>query len=146
MEASPVPLTVGEVSAGVVLDGAQLVPGMSHTVTFDGKGSVTIPAGAQVLSDLLAGWHAPAGARMPARNSGDLRRVTFHAFGALNKMMSQTVPAIAMGVRAALLEALDRSYYWRVTFLHARQCGGAHTGVGSIDGAKRGASCRLTAT
>jgi lysophospholipase L1-like esterase len=48
------PLTVGGVSVGVVLDGAQLVPGMSHTVTFGGKDSVTIPAGAQVLSDPLA--------------------------------------------------------------------------------------------
>lgn len=47
------PLTVGEVSVGVVLDGAQLVPGMSHTVTFGGKDSVTVPAGAQVLSDPL---------------------------------------------------------------------------------------------
>ena len=45
------PLTVGDVSVGVVLDGAQLVPGTSHAVTFSGKRSVTIPAGAQVLSD-----------------------------------------------------------------------------------------------
>jgi lysophospholipase L1-like esterase len=47
------PLSVGAVSVGVVLDGAQLVPGTSHTLTFGGKTAVTIPAGAQVLSDPL---------------------------------------------------------------------------------------------
>ncbi len=48
------PLTVGVVSVGVVLDGAQVVPGTGHAVTFGGKASVTIPAGAQVLSDPVA--------------------------------------------------------------------------------------------
>lgn len=48
------PLTVGAVSVGVVLDGAQLVPGTSHPVTFSGQASVTIPAGAEVLSDPVA--------------------------------------------------------------------------------------------
>lgn len=45
------PLQVGAVSVGVVLDGAQLVPGTSHTLTFGGKTATTIPAGAQALSD-----------------------------------------------------------------------------------------------
>jgi lysophospholipase L1-like esterase len=48
------PLNVGAVSVGVVLDGAQLVPGTSHTLTFGGKTSTTIPAGAEVLSDPLS--------------------------------------------------------------------------------------------
>jgi lysophospholipase L1-like esterase len=48
------PLTVGAVSVGVVSDGAQLVPGTSHPLTFGGKTAVTIPAGAQALSDPLA--------------------------------------------------------------------------------------------
>jgi lysophospholipase L1-like esterase len=48
------PLRVGAVSVGVALVGAQLVPGTSHKVTFRGKASVTIPAGAEVLSDPLA--------------------------------------------------------------------------------------------
>jgi lysophospholipase L1-like esterase len=47
-------LSVGAASVGVVLDGAQLVPGTSHPLTFRGKTSVTIPAGQQVLSDPLA--------------------------------------------------------------------------------------------
>jgi lysophospholipase L1-like esterase len=46
-------LQVGAVSVGVVLDGAQLVPGTSHTLTFGGKTATTIPAGAQALSDPL---------------------------------------------------------------------------------------------
>jgi lysophospholipase L1-like esterase len=47
------PLVVGAVTVGVVLDGAQLVPGTSRHLTFGGKTSVTIPAGAQLLSDPL---------------------------------------------------------------------------------------------
>lgn len=45
------PVKVGATSVGVVLDGAQLVPGTSHPVTFGGHSAVTIPAGGQVLSD-----------------------------------------------------------------------------------------------
>ena len=48
------PLRVGAVSVGAVLVGARLVPGTARTVTFRGKASVTIPAGAQALSDPLA--------------------------------------------------------------------------------------------
>jgi lysophospholipase L1-like esterase len=45
------PIEVGATSVGVVLDGAQLAPGTSHPVTFDGQASVTIPVGQKVLSD-----------------------------------------------------------------------------------------------
>ena len=48
------PLVVGAATVGVVLDGAQLVPGTSRHLSFGGKTSVTIPAGAQLLSDPLA--------------------------------------------------------------------------------------------
>ncbi|HEY2507092.1 MAG TPA: SGNH/GDSL hydrolase family protein [Streptosporangiaceae bacterium] len=48
------PLTVTNVSVGVVLDGAELLPGTSRALTFAGKRSVTIAAGAQVLSDPLS--------------------------------------------------------------------------------------------
>jgi hypothetical protein len=46
-------LVVGAATVGVVLDGAQLVPGTSRPLSFGGKTSVTIPADAQVLSDPL---------------------------------------------------------------------------------------------
>jgi lysophospholipase L1-like esterase len=45
------PVEVGAASLGVVLNGSQLVPGRSQSVTFDGHTSVTIPAGKQLLSD-----------------------------------------------------------------------------------------------
>jgi lysophospholipase L1-like esterase len=48
------PLTVGGVSVGVVLDGAQLVPGTTRTVTFGGKTSITVAPGAELLSDPVA--------------------------------------------------------------------------------------------
>ena len=44
-------LTVGRVSVGIPLTGAQLVPGTTHPVTFGGQASVTIPLGAEVVSD-----------------------------------------------------------------------------------------------
>lgn len=47
-------LHVGGVSVGIVLTGAQLVPGTTHTVTFGGHSSVTLPAGAEAFSDPLS--------------------------------------------------------------------------------------------
>jgi len=44
-------VTVGRASVGIPLTGAQLVPGTTHPVTFGGKASVTIPRGAEVVSD-----------------------------------------------------------------------------------------------
>ena len=44
-------LTVGRVSVGIPLTGAQLVPGTTHPVTFGGQASVSIPVGAEVVSD-----------------------------------------------------------------------------------------------
>ena len=44
-------VTIGATSVSEVLDGAQLLPGSSHSVTFDGQASVTIPVGQTVLSD-----------------------------------------------------------------------------------------------
>jgi lysophospholipase L1-like esterase len=45
------PLAVGSATVGVELSGAQLVPGTIRYVTFDGRRSVTIPAGAEAVSD-----------------------------------------------------------------------------------------------
>ncbi|MBO0867311.1 MAG: SGNH/GDSL hydrolase family protein, partial [Micromonosporaceae bacterium] len=45
------PVTIGATSVSQVLNGAQLLPGSSNPVTFDGAASVTIPAGQAVLSD-----------------------------------------------------------------------------------------------
>jgi lysophospholipase L1-like esterase len=84
-------LTVGGVSVGVVLDGAQLVPGTARAVTFGGKASVTIPAGAQVLSDPLAMRVMPLQelavslylpkATGPATNHGDAQQTGYVASG-----------------------------------------------------------------
>lgn len=85
------PLTVGEVSVGVVLDGAQLVAGTSHTLTFAGKTSTTIPAGAQVLSDPL-GMSVPPLSELsvsvylpdatgPATNHSDAQQINYIAPG-----------------------------------------------------------------
>jgi lysophospholipase L1-like esterase len=53
------PLAVGDVTVAVAAAGASLVPGTSHHLTFGGRGSIQIPAGAQVLSD-------PVPMRVPA--------------------------------------------------------------------------------
>jgi lysophospholipase L1-like esterase len=48
------PLRVGEVHVAQQLAGASIVPGSDRAVTFGGRGSVTIPAGAPFLSDPIA--------------------------------------------------------------------------------------------
>ncbi len=49
--------------AGIQRSGAALVPGSNRRLTFGGAGSVTVPAGATVLSDALLG-RRPAGASL----------------------------------------------------------------------------------
>lgn len=85
------PLTVGAVSIGVVLIGAQLVPGTSQMLTFGGRRSVTIAPGGQALSDPLP-MHVrpleelavsvylptPTG---PATNHGDAQQTNYIASG-----------------------------------------------------------------
>jgi lysophospholipase L1-like esterase len=45
------PLRIGQASVGVVQDGAGLLPGTIQPVLFDGRTSVTVRAGAEVVSD-----------------------------------------------------------------------------------------------
>lgn len=52
-------VTFGAVTVGVVQSGADVVPGTNHPVTFSGTSSVTVPVGAEVLSDPLPGDVAP---------------------------------------------------------------------------------------
>jgi lysophospholipase L1-like esterase len=44
-------VTIGRVSVGIPLTGAQLVPGTTHPVTFGGQASVTMPLGGEAVSD-----------------------------------------------------------------------------------------------
>jgi lysophospholipase L1-like esterase len=53
------PVTFGDVTVGVQQSGAALVPGSVQQVTFSGSQSVTIPPGAEALSDPLRGNVAP---------------------------------------------------------------------------------------
>jgi peptidyl-prolyl cis-trans isomerase SurA len=53
------PLLVGSANVASPTDPASVRPGSIHTVTFDGHNSVTIPAGAPVLSDPVAFPVAP---------------------------------------------------------------------------------------
>src|SRR5213082_2185146 len=48
------PLLIGAATVAVPNDPASVSPGSIRTVTFEGRGSVTIPAGAPVLSDPVA--------------------------------------------------------------------------------------------
>ena len=49
------PVTFGRAYVGLQDDGASIVPGSNRPVTFSGSTSVTVPAGAEVLSDPLPG-------------------------------------------------------------------------------------------
>jgi lysophospholipase L1-like esterase len=47
----PAPVTLGPVTIGMAGSGAALVPGSQRPVTFAGRSSITIPAGADAVSD-----------------------------------------------------------------------------------------------
>lgn len=53
------PVTFSNAYVGVQDSGAALIPGSNQPVTFGGSGMVTVPAGAEVLSDPLPGRFAP---------------------------------------------------------------------------------------
>jgi hypothetical protein len=53
------PITFGRVFVAVRDTGASVKPGTTLEVTFSGSGSVTIPAGAEALSDPVPGSFAP---------------------------------------------------------------------------------------
>jgi lysophospholipase L1-like esterase len=53
------PVTFGHVTVGVQQSGAALVPGTNRQVTFSGNQSVTVPPGAEVVSDPVPGDVAP---------------------------------------------------------------------------------------
>jgi lysophospholipase L1-like esterase len=85
------PLTVGGVSVGVVLDGAQLVPGSTRTVTFGGSTGTTVAPGAELLSDpvsmriqplteLAISVYLPANTG-PATNHSDAQQTSYIASG-----------------------------------------------------------------
>ena len=54
------PLTFGEAHVGIQSAGAAIVPGSDRKLTFDGRPSVTIPAGEEVYSDPVTLEVAPA--------------------------------------------------------------------------------------
>jgi lysophospholipase L1-like esterase len=85
------PLAVGAVSVGVILDGAQLAPGTTRSVTFGGKTGATIAAGAELLSDpvtmqvqplteLAISVYLPANTG-PATNHSDSQQTNYIASG-----------------------------------------------------------------
>jgi lysophospholipase L1-like esterase len=85
------PLTVAKASVGVVRGGAGLAPGSSHLLTFGGNASVTIAAGAEVLSDPLPARVRPLeqlaislylpDATGPATNHADAQQNSYLAAG-----------------------------------------------------------------
>ncbi len=52
-ELSPTPVTIGAVHIAQSDAGAAIVPGTDRVVTFDGRGTVTIPAGGPAVSDAV---------------------------------------------------------------------------------------------
>lgn len=53
------PLTLAAVHVAMAGDGADNIPGSDHVVTFAGHGSVTLPAGAPIVSDPIV-WTVPS--------------------------------------------------------------------------------------
>jgi lysophospholipase L1-like esterase len=76
------PLRVGEVRIAHQLAGASIVPGSDRAVTFGGRGSVTIPAGAPLLSDPIAVAVEPLSNMVVSLYLPDaVQSSTFHSLG-----------------------------------------------------------------
>ena len=76
------PLRVGEVRIAQQLAGPSMVPGSDRVVTFGGRASVTIPAGAPLLSDPIDIAVAPLSNMVVSLYLPDTVRVgTFHSLG-----------------------------------------------------------------
>ncbi|MFC7877148.1 SGNH/GDSL hydrolase family protein [Isoptericola sp. NPDC057391] len=73
------PVTFDSVAVGLQDSGAEVVAGSNHEVTFGGSTSVTVPPGAQVLSDPVD-WEAPADATLAVsvHAAGEQSSVTGH--------------------------------------------------------------------
>ena len=75
------PVTFSPVTVGVQAEGAAVVPGRQHQLTFDGEHSVTIEPGETAQSDPLS-WTVPADTTLAVsvHTVGDTGPVTGHSF------------------------------------------------------------------
>ncbi len=103
------PVTFRTVSVGVVQSGATLVPGSSRQVFFAGSPSVTVPVGAEVLSDPLPGTVA---ARQTLAVSvyvdAEVRRATGHNLALTANYLSEPGDHATEDSGAAYTRGLSR--------------------------------------
>ncbi|MDR0343457.1 MAG: SGNH/GDSL hydrolase family protein [Nocardiopsaceae bacterium] len=106
------PVTFGDVSVGVVQSGAALVPGSSQEVTFSGNKSVTVPAGAEVLSDPLPG-NVPAQSNLAVSIfvQGASGTVTGHNLATQTNFVSTDGDHAGEDAATAFTTSISRWYY-----------------------------------
>jgi len=108
-EASETPLTIGSVHAALSAGAGATKPGTDHVVKFGGAESVTVPAGAVIVSDPVA---------MPVEAFADIavslfvpaqpgKTLTYHALG-----MSTNYVAIGNAVSATTLDGAKKVMSW----------------------------------
>jgi lysophospholipase L1-like esterase len=124
------PVTFQAVQLGVSAGGAGLVPGSDVQVTFSGEPSVTVPAGARVLSD-------PVGVAVTARSTlavsvlaaGDPGVVTGHRVAQTTGYVSEPGDATA-DVTGDAFTGTTTSWYWVDSLVVDASAGGTVVALG----------------
>lgn len=106
------PATFDDVFVGAQSSGATLVAGSNRRVTFNGASSVTIPAGAEALSDPVAGTIAPAQTlAVSAHLVGASGTLTGHNLGMQTSYVSSTGDFAASESSTGFVNTITR-WYW----------------------------------
>ncbi|HIZ35981.1 MAG TPA: SGNH/GDSL hydrolase family protein [Candidatus Ruania gallistercoris] len=105
------PVTFSPVTVGVQAEGAAVVPGRQHQLTFDGESSVTIEPGETAQSDPLS-WTVPADTTLAVsvHTEGDTGPVTGHTFA---NQVSYTASGDATDdVSGEAFDGTIENWYW----------------------------------
>jgi lysophospholipase L1-like esterase len=105
-------LQIGAVHVALTDRDGSIVPGSDHTVTFEGQGSVAIPAHAPALSDPVA-WDLPVFSRLsistylPAATAAPAHRASQYVSSHGNFTASQSLPGASLLRSGTLVTRLE---------------------------------------
>jgi lysophospholipase L1-like esterase len=106
------PVTFDDVYVGRQATGADLVPGSNQRVTFSGVGSVVVPAGAEVLSDPVAGTVAQqSNVAISVHVAGSVSTITGHNLATSTNYVSPSGDQAASESGAAFTTTVS-NWYW----------------------------------
>lgn len=106
------PVTFGRVTVGLQESGATVVPGTNRQVTFSGRDSITVPPGADVLSDPLPGeFAAQQNLAISVYVQGTTGTVTGHSLAMQTSYVSTAGDHAAEDAATAFPTSIS-NWYW----------------------------------